>query len=174
MPDRARFIPSRSESEINSGDCVGGQYGLDQRFDYSVLGDAVNLAARLEGQSKNYGVDIVVGEATRALAPGWAMLEIDRVAVVGKTQAVRIHALLGDRAMAQGADFQQLVRGLRRDAVTLSGAGLDRCGGGAGTVSPARCTAMGPLRTLCTPYRMVPGPCARGRLGWGLHCGWSK
>ena len=96
-------------SGLNSGDCVGGNMGSDQRFDYSVLGDAVNLASRLEGQSKTYGVPIVIGEATRAAAPDWAALELDLIAVKGKRDAVRIYALLGDAATARAPEFASLV-----------------------------------------------------------------
>jgi adenylate cyclase len=77
--------------------------GSDQRFDYSVLGDPVNLAARLEGQSKNYGVGIVIGEGTRLLAPEYASIELDLIAVKGKVEAVRIFALLGDQTIAESA-----------------------------------------------------------------------
>jgi adenylate cyclase len=94
---------------LNSGDCVVGNMGSDQRFDYSVLGDAVNLASRLEGQSKTYGVPIVIGEATRAAAPDWAALELDLIAVKGKQDAVRIYALLGDAATARAPEFAALV-----------------------------------------------------------------
>ncbi len=93
---------------INTGDCVVGNMGSTRRFDYTVLGDAVNLASRLESQSKNYGVGIVLGEATRVAAPDWAMLELDRIAVQGKTEPVTIYALLGDRSYALSPQFAAL------------------------------------------------------------------
>jgi adenylate cyclase len=93
---------------LNSGECVVGNMGSAQRFDYSVLGDAVNLASRLEGQSKTYGVAIVIGEATRAAAPSWAALELDLIAVKGKREAVRIFTLCGDAALAQSPAFREL------------------------------------------------------------------
>ena len=94
---------------LNSGECVVGNMGSDQRFDYSVLGDAVNLAARLEGQSKNYGALIVVGETTQAaVADAFAFLELDLIAVKGKSEAVRIFALMGDAQKAGDPEFTAL------------------------------------------------------------------
>lgn len=94
---------------LNTGGCVVGNMGSDQRFDYSVLGDAVNLAARLEGQSRTYGTPIVVGETTRAAVAGeFAFLELDLVAVKGKREATNVYALVGDQKVANDPSFKAL------------------------------------------------------------------
>jgi adenylate cyclase len=90
---------------INTGHCIVGNLGSDILFNYSVLGDAVNLASRLEGESKNYGVSMIIGEDTEKLAPGFATLELDLVAVKGKREQTRIFALLGDRALGSDPVF---------------------------------------------------------------------
>ncbi|MDD9925480.1 MAG: adenylate/guanylate cyclase domain-containing protein, partial [Rhodospirillaceae bacterium] len=105
----SEFYPLQIGFGLNSGECVVGNMGSEQRFDYSVLGDTVNTAARLEGQSKTYGVDIVIGEATERETSDFAMLELDLIQVKGKAQGIRIFALLGDEEMAQQEAFRDLV-----------------------------------------------------------------
>ena len=104
------FIPIDIGIGVNTGECVVGNMGSQQRFDYSVLGDAVNLAARLEGQSKTYGVDIVLGEDTQQESSEFATIELDLIAVKGKSQAVRVFTLLGDAARTDDPEFQELRR----------------------------------------------------------------
>jgi len=100
------FHPIHIGIGLNTGECVVGNMGSDERFAYTAMGDAVNLASRLEGQSKNYHVTIVLGEETRAAAPSWAALELDLIAVKGKQDAVRIYTLLGDAERAQSPEFR--------------------------------------------------------------------
>ena len=101
-------LPLKVGLGLNSGPCVVGNMGSDQRFDYSVLGDTVNLAARLEGQSKGYGVRIVLGPNTVEKVSELAILELDLIKVKGKTEAVQIFALFGDEEMVQTDFFQDL------------------------------------------------------------------
>jgi len=105
IQDKTKFIPVKIGIGINTGNCCVGNMGSDQRFDYSILGDDVNLASRLEGQSKSYGVNIIIGENTVAKISGFAVMEIDLIRVKGKTRPTRIYALLGDKAMAEGSGF---------------------------------------------------------------------
>lgn len=80
---------------INSGSVVVGNMGSDQRFDYTCLGDSVNLASRLEGQSKPYHVRIIIGERTAELLDGaYPLAELDCIAVKGKTKGVKIYTIV--------------------------------------------------------------------------------
>ncbi|MFS2179812.1 CHASE2 domain-containing protein [Rhizobium pisi] len=71
---------------INTGECIVGNMGSTRRFDYSCLGDSVNLASRLEGASKNYGVALLLGEETaRLVSETYIVVELDRIIVKGRT-----------------------------------------------------------------------------------------
>lgn len=111
---------------LNTGPASVGNMGSRQRFAYSALGDNVNLASRLEGQTKSYGVEILISAATQRCVPELAALELDLLRVKGKSEPVRIYTLIGDEQIAQSEAFREwkdkhqrmlaLYRGLDLDA----------------------------------------------------------
>jgi len=104
-----KHVPLKVGLGLNTGPAVVGNMGSDMRFDYSVLGDTVNLAARLEGQSKSYGMNVVLGAHTyEAVKDELACIDLDFIRVKGKQEGVMIYGLLGDETVAQKPEFQEL------------------------------------------------------------------
>ncbi len=85
---------------LNLGPCNVGNMGSTRRFDYSILGDNVNLASRLEGASKAFGIDIIASGAVRDAAADMAWLDLGQIVVVGRSEPTRVYALAGDAKFA--------------------------------------------------------------------------
>jgi adenylate cyclase len=103
------FFPINVGVGLNTGICTVGNMGSDIKFNYSVLGDSVNLASRLEGQSKEYGFPIIVGSKTAlAVKEKFAILELDFIMVKGKKEPEVIYAIAGREDTAQSGRFQRL------------------------------------------------------------------
>ncbi|WP_050403858.1 CHASE2 domain-containing protein [Bradyrhizobium embrapense] len=103
------YVPLNIGVGLNTGTCVVGNMGSDVRFDYSVFGDSVNLASRLEGQSKEYGFPIIVGSKTAlAVKEKFAILELDFIMVKGKKEPEVIYAIAGREDVANSGRFQRL------------------------------------------------------------------
>lgn len=103
------FIPLRIGVGLNTGVCLVGNLGSDVHFDYSVLGDSVNLASRLESQSKVYGFPIIAGAQTAfAARDEFAVLELDFVIVKGKTEPEAVYAIVGRKEIEATEEFQRM------------------------------------------------------------------
>ena len=96
---------------LNSGPCCVGNMGSAQRLSYSLIGDTVNLASRIEGLTKYYKVPIAMGSALRQELPDFAAVELDLVRVVGRDRPEAIFALLGDETLATAPDFADFAKG---------------------------------------------------------------
>ncbi|MEO6216102.1 MAG: adenylate/guanylate cyclase domain-containing protein [Sphingomonas sp.] len=91
---------------LNAGPCCVGNMGSAQRLSYSLIGDTVNLASRIEGMTKYYGLQIAIGEDLRRHLPQFAIVSLDRVRVVGRDAPEEIFGLLGDESLAKTAGFR--------------------------------------------------------------------
>ena len=112
---------------VNSGKVIVGNLGSKSRFDYSVLGDAVNLAARLEGLSKIYGVDVIVGDEThkRITDEGLTLLQIDEMRVKGKAEPVKIHAPVRSSSAAEQTAHEEALRAYQQGDFEQAKAALE-------------------------------------------------
>lgn len=136
---------------LNSGICCVGNLGSRQRFDYSAIGDAVNVGSRIEGLTKQYGLSNLVAESTAQDVEGLALLEIDRVMVVGRDEATPIHTILGDAEMARTENFLALKKQHEQFLANYRGARFDAA---AADLESLLKTAPAVLQKVYAEYRL--------------------
>jgi adenylate cyclase len=106
---RQGLTPLAMRIGVNSGRVVAGNMGTATLFNYTIMGDCVNLGSRLEGANKFYGTSILLGEATQALLDGaFQTRRLDRIRVKGKENALTVYELVGARGAVGGSRAEQL------------------------------------------------------------------
>jgi adenylate cyclase len=104
-----KYMPLRIGIGLNTGPCVVGNMGSDFRFNYSVLGDTVNVASRLEARTKDYRLPLVIGSRTaEATKEKFATMEIDRIKVKGKSEPEAVYMVLGRAGGVEDARCREL------------------------------------------------------------------
>jgi adenylate cyclase len=147
---------------INAGLACVGNMGSQRRFNYSAMGDVVNVAARIESASKALNVDLLVSEDVVRRVKGIALLEAGEILLKGKSRPTKIYAIAGDDTMAGSPEFAELKRqhGALLTAIK-TGEGLDA------TVALARCQELAGedmqdfyrrLAEQIVPLRATPSP----------------
>ncbi|WP_208976897.1 CHASE2 domain-containing protein [Stappia sp. ES.058] len=119
---------------LNSGQACVGNMGSNRRFNYSVIGDAVNIAARIESSCKAVGADCVVSQATALAAPDFAMLDAGAIPLKGKSVPISLFALAGDPDYAATPAFADLssaharmMRAVATEDASAARTALDAC-----------------------------------------------
>ncbi len=124
---------------INAGEACVGNMGSSNRFNYSVVGDTVNVAARIESETKNIGWPVVVSEATVKAAPDLAFLYVGNLMLKGKSHGVDLYALIGDEEYALTDEFRNLQK--KHEELLAAAAGKN---GGSVDDAAMRCRAAAP------------------------------
>ena len=107
--NKTEATPIKIGVGLNTGTCCVGNLGSEQRFNYSAIGDSVNVAARVESLTKQYGLQILITETTAGHVPDLALLEVDLVRVVGRSRAARRSSRCSaTKPRAESAEFQAL------------------------------------------------------------------
>lgn len=104
---------------IHTGLACVGNMGAETRFNYTAVGDAVNIAARIESACKDISFDILVSEPTASLLPDCALLEAGALTLKGKSMRTKLFAVVGDSRLAKAADFVELQAMHRRLVAAL-------------------------------------------------------
>ncbi|ODT13419.1 MAG: hypothetical protein ABS35_37915 [Kaistia sp. SCN 65-12] len=137
---------------ISTGEALVGNMGLETRFDYSALGDTVNVASRVESACKEVGYDILVADPVRVIVSDFAFLEAGALALKGKAERVVIYLLVGDAELAKSGAFH-LLRVTHAEALEALRSGRDT--GGAIAECQALAAKLEP--GLKKFYELLPG-----------------